>query len=193
MSASSATRKWWKPGPRLRRLLRIGEHFLAAVGLTTIVYYSCFEVSVIVSGSMAPALRGTNVETGDWVLTEKVSYWFRKPARWEIVAFRSDIGQEVMKRVVGLPGESVQMHDRTELRIDGVPAKFPDHIPSVSYLAYGNLVSAKSVPCGEGYYVLGDDSRDSDDSRFSGPISEQRIRGRAWMIVWPLSRWGPVR
>ena len=49
------------------------------------------------------------------------------------------------------------------------------------------------MPCGSGYYVLGDDLKDSDDSRFNGPVPADRIMGRAWLIVWPMKRLGWVR
>jgi len=58
---------------------------------------------------------------------------------------------------------------------------------------YGNLTEGKPVPCGDGYYVLGDDLKDSDDSRFNGPVPPHRILGRAWLIVSPRNRFGWVR
>lgn len=192
-STNNVPHKQSRLGPRTKQVLRWVEHFLASVGFVTIVYYACFDLSVMVSGSMSPTLRGTNVNNGDWVLSEKVSYWFRRPARWEVVSFQSDLGQPVMKRVVGLPGETVQMHERKHLRINELPADIPSNVPRIPYLAYGNLAEAKPVSCDDGYYVLGDDTNDSDDSRFSGPIKGERIRGRAWLIVWPAARFGFVR
>ena len=119
---------------------------------------------------MSPTLLGTSAENGDRVLTERVSYYFRKPKRWEVVAFRRDDGTEIMKRVVGLPGESVRLTRQQQILIDGEEVPFPQELSFLFYLPFGNLADGKTVPCGEGYYVMGDESRDSDDSRFNGPV-----------------------
>jgi signal peptidase I len=49
------------------------------------------------------------------------------------------------------------------------------------------------VPCGDGYYVLGDELKDSDDSRFNGPVPARRVMGRACRVVWPWKRAGWIR
>src|SRR5512140_1934777 len=99
--------------PKIRRrwgrwLLRQFEHCLAMFGLGTLVYLGCFELVRMTSDSMAPTLQGTSWDNGDWVLSERVSGWFRNPRRWEVIALRNPGGVKVMKRVVGLPGEKVQ-------------------------------------------------------------------------------------
>jgi hypothetical protein len=53
-----------------------------------------------------------------------------------------------------------------------------------------NLVNGKSVPIGDGWHVLGDQLRDSLDSRYEGPVRKNQIVGHAWLRVWPLSRYG---
>ena len=98
-----------KPRRRpVRWLLRQVEHGLALVGLGTLVHFTCFNLSRIASDSMAPTLRGHDRRTGDLVLTERVSLRFRQPRRWEVIAFQMEDGTQVMKRVVGLPGERVE-------------------------------------------------------------------------------------
>ena len=141
---------------------------------------------------MAPTLKGSNIDQGDFVLTEKVSFWFRAPRRWEVITILRDDGARVVKRVVGLPGESVSMPNRGPLRIDGQIIEQPAAIADLRYLPYGNLLGTKPVPCNDGYYVLGDDTRDSDDSRFEGSIKAGRILGRTWLIIWPWERIGTV-
>ena len=97
-----------------------------------------------------------------------------------------------MKRVVGLPGEQVQLSEQGRILIDSQPIELPASLDQ-RFLRYGNLAAGKSpVSCGQSYYLLGDDSRDSDDSRFNGPVGLDRIIGRSWLIVWPLSRFGFV-
>jgi len=132
------------------------------------------------------------MDNGDRVITEKVTRWFRAARRWEVITFTNAGGEKRMKRVAGLPGESVQILQPGELLIDGKPVDMPASL-NPKFLRYGNLMDGKPVPCGEGYYVLGDDLKDSDDSRFNGPTPADRILGRAWLIVWPWSRFGFVR
>jgi signal peptidase I len=177
----------------LRWILRYVEHTLALVGLGTLVYCACFDLSRITSGSMGPTLRGEDFRSGDLVLTERVSYWLRKPRRWEVVSFRTDEGVPVMKRVVGMPDEVVQMRRDGQIVINGHLCPRPAQLDFLSYFPYGNLVVNNMVDCLQGYYLLGDHSRDSDDSRFTGPVPRERITGRAWLILAPAAHRGFVK
>ena len=141
---------------------------------------------------MSPTLKGDSFHNGDWILTEKLNYWLRAPRRWEVVTFRNKEGSQIMKRVIGLPGETVAIRDR-RLQVDGETLIRPPTVPIVKYYAYGNLFRGKPAACGDGYYVLGDDSKDSQDSRFEGPLDPDHITGRAWLIVWPPERMGWVK
>jgi signal peptidase I len=163
----------------------------AVFGAIVAIYWLTLDISVVVSPSMSPTLQGTSVDNGDRVVTEKVSYWFRAPRRWEVITFTNAVGEKRMKRVAGLPGENVQMLTLRELLIDGQPIEIPPSLNN-KYLRYGNLKDGKPLPCGDGYYVLGDDLRDSDDSRFNGPTPATHVVGRAWLIVWPFARFGFV-
>jgi signal peptidase I len=185
------------PGTRpkrrwLRWLVRQTEHALAVFGLGMIVYIGCFDLSRMSSASMAPTLWSDERGDGDLVLTERVSYWFRQPRRWEVVTFRTNEGLQVMKRVVGLPGEHVQLERDGTILIDGEAIERPPALESIRYFAYGDLIGRRVGECGDGYYVLGDDSKDSDDSRYNGPLRRHRIIGRAWLILAPSERFGWV-
>ncbi len=175
----------------LRRPLRLGEHVFAGIGLVLVLYHCGFDLSRMVSGSMSPTLQGTGRDDGDWVLSEKLSYRLRDPHRWELVEFTNTDGVQVMKRVVGLPGEAVSLKER-QVAVNGAVAPRPASLREVEYWTYGNLYGGRSVECGGGYYVLGDDSKDSQDSRYEGPVSPDHIIGRPWLIVWPPSRIGFV-
>jgi signal peptidase I len=175
-----------------RWLFRQCENCLALVGVLALIYFLCFDVSVMTSPSMSPTLLGTSWRNGDWILTEKVTYRFRRPARWEIVRIRRDEGPMMMKRVVGLPGESIRIDDDGNVRIDGRPVKPPAGFACPKYIPKGIVGDGQTVECGRGYFVLGDDTKDSEDSRFSGPVPPQGIVGRVWLILAPRSRIGFV-
>jgi signal peptidase I len=87
----------------------------------------------------------------------------------------------------------VQLRENGELAVDGHPTRRPPTLASIEYLRYGNLAEGKAVSCGDGYFVLGDDSRDSDDSRFLGPVAPSEIVARPWIIVAPAGRRGWVQ
>lgn len=146
----------------------------------------------MITDSMAPTLRGTTYADGDRILIEKITGRIRSPQRWEIISFYQSDGTLVMKRIVGLPGEEVVLKEN-RIFIDSREIARPRQLEALRYLGYGNLSNGRAVACGNGYYVLGDDSRDSYDSRFEGPVPAEAVRGRAWLILWPFSRMGFVR
>ncbi len=173
-------------------MLRLVEHFLAGVGLLFIVYHLGFEVTVITSGSMAPALQGTSYENGDRILVEKITRHFRPPKRFEVYCFYEPDGTPVAKRIIGLPGEKISIRDY-QIYINGSPLPVPASLKNLRYYGEGNLARGQPVNCGTDYFVLGDDSIDSQDSRYIGPVSRGILRGRAWCILWPPARTGFVK
>jgi signal peptidase I len=173
-------------------IVRRLERCLAFVGGLFIVYHAGFRLDQLTSGSMQPALMGRSLTDGDVVLSERVTGRWRQPGRFDIVSFRNEEGLQLMKRVVGLPGESIRLDGAGRVLVNDRALSDRAH-PSPRYYPYGNLAAGHPTSCGTGYYVLGDDSVDSQDSRFEGPIEPGRVSGRAWLIVWPLRRVGLVR
>jgi signal peptidase I len=148
--------------------------------------------------SMAPALSG-----GDHALMEGFTYLTRKPQRGDVVVFRASNlpplqdGVTYVKRVVGLPGERIRISDGklyvdehiVELNNrDGVIAYA--NWPDTTYLATRD--STVVVPQGH-YFVLGDNSSNSLDSRFWGFLPAKAIRGRMWFCYWPPEDAGSIR
>jgi len=185
-AARPVRRSWWRRG------LRMGERFFACLGVVLASYLLCFDLSVMVSGSMAPTLCGDGKPGSDYVLTEKVTYWFRGPRRWETITFYSSDGVRVMKRVAGLPGELISMSREGQVFINGQPVQRPARLSTLRYYAYGKLSPGQTAEAGAGCFVLGDDSKDSQDSRWEKPVTRDAIVGRAWLVVWPLKRFGFV-
>ena len=180
---------------RVRRIFHFMRNCLAVIGLLFIIFHACFELSEILSPSMAPTLVGMEVgQQNDWVISEKLSYWFRSPRRFEIVRFRNNDGTDVMKRVAALPGERISLNDELFISINGQSLARPRGLEFLQYYGFAKLHQGKQCDCGpSGYFVLGDHARDSQDSRYEGPVERERIRARAWLIVWPPQRIGFVR
>lgn len=175
-----------------RHLLRLTERTLAFLGAAFLFYHLTLELTVMTSDSMTPALQGTSYENGDRILLEKVTGAIRAPQRWEIFFYYDEEGTPVAKRVVGMPGERISISNRL-VHINGVPLERPKEIGPARYYAYGRLAGGREVACDDGYFMLGDSSIDSLDSRYTGVVTRDRFRGRAWLIVAPPARRGWVR
>ncbi|GJM24519.1 MAG: hypothetical protein DHS20C16_09340 [Phycisphaerae bacterium] len=173
------------------RLARYARDNLAFFGLVCLFYCVGFDLTKVISGSMAPTLCGDGGPDSDWVLCERVSYWFREPRRWEVVQYVTDDRMLVAKRIVGLPGESIGLIDGHPT-ISGVRIDRPESLTHLDYIPQGNLTGGRTQSCVDRYFFLGDDSEDSWDSRFDGPIKRESMGARAWLIVWPPSRIGFV-
>jgi signal peptidase I len=176
---------------RVRKMVQWTERFLAIIGLCFIIWHLCFELTVMTSASMAPTLNGTSYENGDRILLEKLSCRFRTPKRWEIYFYYDTDGNPVAKRVVGLPGERISIRTNA-VCINGSPLSRPEARRPVSYYGYGSLANGQEVECGQGYFMLGDSSIDSYDSRYTGVVTRERFRGRVWCIIAPRAHVGFV-
>lgn len=175
---------------RWRKGLRWVEHVLAVLGAVFLIYHLAFTTIHMESDSMTPTLMGENRWQGDWVLVDKLSYRFRSPRRWEVVLFYRE-NKFVAKRVAAVPGEKIAIID-DKIVINGVPQTPPQSLAWLKYLSYGNVWKNAVVVCDDGYYVLGDETKDSYDSRFTGVISSSDFIGRPLLRIWPLSRIGWV-
>ena len=124
---------------------------------------------------------------GDRVLVNKLSYRFGEVERGDILVFErppQDTGnpdiKDLIKRVVALPGETVEVRDG-EVFINGQRLQEP-----YLHANDGATVEAQTVPA-DHYWVMGDNRGQSKDSRFFGPISDDLIVGRAFVRIWPIS------
>ena len=105
------------------------------------------------------------------------------PRRGEVIVFHfpKDPRKDFVKRVIGLPGEEVEIVSGTPY-IDGVPLEEP-------YLTSQDRSSAAPLLLGEGeYFVMGDNRRSSNDSRNWGAVPEENILGKVWVVYWPFTQ-----
>ncbi|HVE16435.1 MAG TPA: signal peptidase I [Chthoniobacterales bacterium] len=136
---------------------------------------------------------------GDRIVAEDFTYLWRRPARGEVVAFHSKgltgvaTDSIFVKRVIGLPGETIQIKDH-KAYVDGVPFSKPGirytNLPTSSHLS--SEADSFTVPS-DSYFVLGDNSDNSLDSRFFGAIPAGAIISRVAMRCWPPGRIGLVQ
>jgi signal peptidase I len=127
------------------------------------------------------------IQSGEYVLINTFAFRFGRPRRGEIVAFRheGDAREVFIKRVIGLPGDRIRI-DRGRVYVDGTKQDEPYVQDSDDRSLPGILVPPASV------YVLGDNRANSEDSRAFGPVSDDRLIGRAVAGVWPPSMLGAL-
>lgn len=171
-----------KPKPSaLRGTVEWVVILVGALLVALVVKTFLFQAFYIPSASMEPTL---NIK--DRVLVNKLSYDFHDVHRGDIVVFRSPPGEgdpeikDLIKRVIGLPDETVEGHDG-RVFINGDPLKEP-------YLPEGVSTSSfppQKIPPGH-LWMMGDNRSNSKDSRVFGPINDNLVVGRAFILVWPL-------
>jgi signal peptidase I len=150
------------------------------LGLRAIV--QTFEVDLT---SMEP-----NFQAGDRVLVNKLVYHLHPPQRGDVIVFVSPhAGQgDLIKRVMGLPGESVDIKDGKVYihKTDGqVIAVEEPYITAPARADFNGSV----IPANQ-YFVLGDNRNVADDSRYGWLVPKENIIGKAWLLTWPPHAWG---
>jgi signal peptidase I len=134
----------------------------------------------------------STLDTNDRVFVNKLSYRLHEPNRGDVVVLHQVTGaseRDLIKRVIGLPGESVEVRNCTVL-IDGRVLNEPYLDPAVVTPTDcgGDYVLDGVVP-DDHVFVLGDNRGGSQDSRVIGPISDDDLVGRAFVVFWPQSHW----
>ena len=146
------------------------------------------KVTIMQDGSMGPTLL-----PGDMALTNRFSYQLSAPARGDIIAFKlsdDEMASTHIKRIIGLPGETIQIVDG-EILIDGEVYNEPMVFPTIENPGTAEeVIKLKSNE----YFVLGDNRNASEDSRFIdvGVIDKSEIIGKIWFVISPKDRMGFV-
>lgn len=157
----------------------------AALAIALVIKTFLFQAFYIPSTSMVPTLK-----VGDRVLVNKLSYHLHDVHRGDIVVFGAPPGTEtaqikdLVKRVVGLPGDSIEGRSDGHIYINGRMLNEP-YLHGVPSKTFGPV----QIPANS-YFVLGDNRQASKDSTVFGPISRSKIVGRVFVRIWPLTHLG---
>ena len=177
----------------MQRGLRSGINWIVDILMVLILAVMAFrfygDKVTMVGSSMKPVL-----ESNDVVLLDELCYTFREPERCDVVSFvvETKTGEaHYIKRIIGLPGETVQIADGLVL----INGECPDESDPL-YQASIPGDASEPIKLGENeYFVLGDNRTSSEDSRFSnvGNVTLAQIKGRLWLLIDPFVRMGLIR
>ena len=169
---------------KLLSFMSTSMYFLVVIVIALLIIKYVGQRTEVVGSSMEPTLTGT-----DNLIVDKISYNFTDPERFDIIVFpyRDGSGLYYIKRVIGLPGETVYINDRGKVFIDGVVLE--EDFSTIKSVKAG--MAATPIELGEDeYFVLGDNRDNSLDSRSweVGLVKRDEIIGRAIMRIWPIDK-----
>ena len=173
------------PGHSLRNEIRVWTRdLLIAIGLALVIIVFLYQPVKVEGTSMAPLLSDQ-----ERIFINKFVYRFEAISRGDVVVFwyPLDRSKSFIKRVIGLPGETVEIH-QGRLLVNGREVPEPYVPPQYEDLSDFGPVR---VPA-DSYFVMGDHRISSNDSRVFGPVASRFIYGRAVFAYWPVDHFGSL-
>lgn len=173
----------------LREVLSTSIYILFVLCAVYLLIHFVGQRTQVLGSSMEPKLSDE-----DNLIVDKITYRFHDPERYDIIVFpfRYEDNTFYIKRIIGLPGETVQIDEEGNILIDG----------EVLQEGYGREVidspgrAYEEIQLGDDeYFVMGDNRNNSTDSRDPavGNIKREEIIGRAWLRIWPFDKFGLIR
>lgn len=160
-----------------------------AVAIFLFIYLLILQPHKIKGESMYPSFLD-----GEFLLTDKVTYRFREPARGDVIVFKAPVNEndEYIKRIIGIPGDKVVVKNGF-VYLNGTMLT-ETYLAKGTFSASGRFIKEGeeyTVPAGS-YFVLGDNRSHSSDSRAWGFVTKAEITGRAWLVYWPPEKAGTI-
>jgi signal peptidase I len=156
---------------------------IIALAIVIPIRYFIFQPFIIQGISMEP-----NFHHGNYLIVDQLSYHFREPQRGEVIVFRGPkkTGHLLIKRIIGLPGETVEIRDGQVIIFNQQKKKLLNEsgFLSPAIKTQGNI---KETLAENEFFVLGDNRLLTADSRHFGPIQREDIIGKAFLRLWPFT------
>lgn len=173
----------------IRELLDTSLYLLIVLALTYLVITFVGQRTEVSGSSME-----TTLSNEDNLIVDKITYRFSDPQRFDIIVFPFQYEEDTyyIKRIIGMPGETVQIDGEGNIYINDelLEESYGREVMESPGRAFEKITLAEDE-----YFVLGDNRNSSSDSRDPsvGNIRRQNIIGRAWIRIWPLSKFGILR
>lgn len=167
----------WSPAHNFKIVRILLNDIIIALVLSVLLFKIIFNVSIVSGTSMNPTLHDGNLLL--------LNHLFYEPEYNDIVVFENEERGLLVKRIIGMPGDTIEIHDSVVYR-NGVPIE-EDYIHN-GYFGPGDMTGPVTVEDGH-IFVMGDNRPDSYDSRYNGvgQVSEDLILGGAILRVYPFS------
>ena len=175
----------------MRELLNTAIYLLCVLGAVWLVITFVGQRTEVEGASMENTLHN-----GDNLIVDKLSYRFHDPERFDIIVFPFQFQDNTyyIKRIIGLPGETVQIMDDGSIYINGEKLEENYGMEVIKPETIGR--AAEPIELGDDeYIVMGDNRNNSSDSRTDmvGNITRENIIGKAWLRIWPVSDFGVLQ
>ncbi|MBO5054964.1 MAG: signal peptidase I [Lachnospiraceae bacterium] len=173
----------------LKEVLNTSLYLLIVLVMTFLVVTYVGQRTKVSGSSMEPTLSD-----GDNLIVDKISYRFSDPERFDIIVFPFRYAEKTfyIKRIIGLPGETVYIDEEGTIYIDGeiLEEDYGKEVITDPGRAYEPITLGEDE-----YFVMGDNRNNSSDSRdpVVGNIHRDEFVGKAWVRIWPLARMGVIK
>lgn len=173
----------------VKELLDTSIYLLVVLVLTYLVITFVGQRTQVSGSSMEATLSDE-----DNLIVDKISYRFSEPKRFDIIVFPFEYEEDTyyIKRIIGMPGERVQIDGEGNIYINGevLEESYGREVMESPGRAWEEITLAEDE-----YFVLGDNRNHSSDSRDPsvGNIRRKDIIGRAWLRIWPFDKFGVLR
>lgn len=151
--------------------------------LSVVLYIFIMTPHEVIGNSMYDTYKN-----GEYLMANKIVYRIKQPERGDVVIFKYSETQDFIKRIIGLPGDTVMLKDG-QIYINGQLLDESNYLDGSIFTSGGNFLKEGEsflIPEGE-YFVCGDNRPHSSDSRTFGPIDRKNIKGKAWIVYFPFS------
>lgn len=182
---------------RVRGIASWITDIIVVVALACYTVYAFGNQVVVVGNSMSPLLNPDDI-----VLMNQIKLDLGKPERFDVVVFKREDQKMNIKRIIGLPGETVQIQDgqvlingqvleeeKVKTEVDG------EMVEVEKKIALAGLAENPVVLGEDEYFLLGDNRDSSEDSRFAnvGSVKEAQIIGKVWFRIYPTLNMGMIK
>lgn len=164
-------------------LLSFLETVVIALVISVVLYLFIMTPHEVIGNSMHPTYKN-----GEYLTANKIVYRISEPQRGDVIIFKYSDTQDFIKRVIGLPGDTVMLKDG-HLYVNNNILDESGYLSDSIYTNGGTFLKegeSITVPDGE-YFVCGDNRSHSSDSREFGSIKKANIKGKAWIVYFPFS------